>query len=73
MYVYTILFILASMTAIELFTKITSEPKWYAGFCSPQNATNIKRRFEAKTLEFGTLEKMFNYYGYYLEASWIKK
>lgn len=61
------------MTAIEVFKDITSQPKWYAGFCSAQNATNIKARFEAKTLEFGTLEKMFNYYGFYLTASWDKK
>lgn len=61
------------MTAIELFKQITSEPKWYAGFTSPQNATNIKKRFVDKKLEFRTLEKMFNHFGYYLNASWEKK
>jgi hypothetical protein len=58
------------MTAIEVFTEITNKPKWYAGFCSPQNATNIKSRFKAKKLEYATLEKMFNHFGYYLDASW---
>lgn len=61
------------MTAIEVFNLITSEPKWYAGFTTPQNASNIKRRFEAKELGFDVLEKMFNYYGYFLTASWDKK
>lgn len=60
------------MTAIEVFNLITSEPKWYAGFTTPQNATNIKKRFVDKTLGFDVLEKMFNYYGYYLTASWDK-
>lgn len=60
------------MTAIEVFNLITSEPKWYAGFTTPQNATNIKKRFVNKTLGFDVLEKMFNYYGYYLNASWDK-
>ena len=61
------------MTANEVFDLITKEPKWYAGFTTPQNASNIKRRFEDKELEFGTLEKMFNHFGYYLTASWDKK
>ncbi|WP_094570766.1 hypothetical protein [Mucilaginibacter xinganensis] len=61
------------MTAIEVFNLITSEPKWYAGFTSPQNASNIKKRFEAKTLKQKVLEKMFNYYGYQLNESWEKK
>ena len=44
------------MTAIEVFHEITNEPKWYAGFTTPQKASNIKARFNAKTLEFKTLE-----------------
>jgi hypothetical protein len=65
--------IFEAMTAIEVFNTITTEPKWYAGFTTPQNASNIKSRFESQTLEFATLEKMFNHYGYYLTASWDKK
>jgi hypothetical protein len=61
------------MTAIEVFELITKEPKWYAGFTTPQNASNIKKRFDGKKLEFGTLEKMFNHYGYYLTSSWDKR
>ena len=61
------------MTAIELFKKITSEPKWYAGYCSAQNATNIKRRFEAKQLTFDKLQHLFNHFGFFLEAEWVEK
>lgn len=62
------------MTAIEVFNEIISKPKWYAGFVSAQNATNIKRRFKAGKLEYSTLCKMFNYYGYHLtnESPWQK-
>lgn len=61
------------MTAIELFNQITSEPKWYAGYTSPQHANLLKKRFHAKTLEFGTLEKLFNHFGYILDAEWRPK
>lgn len=61
------------MTAIELFNLITCEPKWYAGFTSAQNASNIKKRFNNKELSFEVLQKMFNHFGYYLNASWEKK
>ena len=61
------------MTALEVFNKITETSKWYAGFTSPQNATNIKRQFEAKQLSFKRLSKMFNHFGYKLTASWDKK
>lgn len=61
------------MTAIDLFNEITSEPKWYAGYTNPQNASMIKKRFKEKKLEFGTLQKLFNHFGYFLEADWIKR
>jgi len=62
------------MTGIEVFNEITSKPKWYAGYVSAQNASNIKRRFRAGKLEFSTLVKMFNHFGYFLinESPWIK-
>lgn len=61
------------MTAVEVFKEITGEPKWYVNFTSPQNASNIKKRFEEGELSFKTLEEMFNHFGYYLDASWNKK
>lgn len=61
------------MTAVELFEQITSEPKWYAGYTSPQHANLLRKRFHAKTLEFSTLQKMFNHFGFYLSADWQPK
>ena len=60
------------MTAIELFNHITSQPKWYAGYTSAQHAYLLKKRFKARTLEFATLERLFNHFGYYLDAEWVK-
>jgi len=59
------------MTATELFDHITSESKWYAGYTTPQHANLLKKRFKAGTLEFQTLTKLFNHFGYYLYADWI--
>lgn len=63
-----------AMTAQEVFNEITSKPKWYAGYISPQNATNIKNRFSKGKLEYSTLVKMFNHFGYHLSnnSPWIK-
>ena len=61
------------MTANEVFKEITSKEKWYAGYISAQYATNIKAKFKNGTLPFKTLEKLFDHYGYYLDASWHKK
>jgi hypothetical protein len=61
------------MTDQEVFNKITSTPKWYAGYISPQYATNIKRKFKDGTLPFVTMEKLFNHFGYYMNYSWRRK
>lgn len=60
------------MTATEVFELITNEPKWYVGYTTPQNASNIKKRFSSKELSFEILTEMFNHYGYFLTASWDK-
>lgn len=57
----------------EVFDEITSKPKWYAGYITPQYATNIKRKFKAGTLSLVTMEKLFNHYGYFMNYSWRKK
>jgi hypothetical protein len=66
------MFIFVTMTAGEIFNKIVSEPKWYAGYTSAQHANLIKKRFNDQTLEFKTLTKLFNHFGYYLTSSWDK-
>lgn len=62
------------MTAIEVFNEITCKPKWYAGYVSAQNATNIKRRFKNGKLDYSTLTKLFNHFGYVLinDSPWTK-
>jgi len=61
------------MTAYEVFNEITSEPKWYSGYTTAQNASNIKRKFLNGRLSYETLVKMFNHYGYDLTpGSWSK-
>lgn len=57
----------------EVFEEITSKEKWYAGYISPQYATNIKRKFKSGTLSLVTMEKLFNHFGYYMNYSWRKK
>jgi hypothetical protein len=61
------------MTSKEVFEEITSKEKWYAGYISPQYATNIKAKFKSGKLAFKTLEKLFNHFGYYLNEAWDKK
>lgn len=61
------------MTAIELFSEITSKPKWYAGYTTAQHANLLKKRFEAKTMEFETMQKIFNHFGYYFIGEWEKQ
>ena len=56
----------------EVFKEITSELKWYAGYTTPQNASNIKKRFNDGTLSFATMEKLFNHFGYFMSYSWRK-
>lgn len=58
------------MTSEEVFKTITSEPKWYAGYISPQYATNLKRKFKDGTLPIKTMERLFNHYGYSLKIEW---
>lgn len=61
------------MTAKEVLEDITKDAKWYAGYTTPQNASNIKKRFSDGCLSFETLQNLFNHFGYYLNSSWIKK
>ena len=57
----------------DIFNLITSEPKWYPGNTSDQNASMIKRRYKEKTLSFRALTDLFNYFGYEQNIEWSKK
>lgn len=63
------------MTEHEVFKEITSKEKWYAGYISPQYATNIKGKFNKGELSFKTLSRLFNHFGYYLidKSPWEKR
>lgn len=61
------------MTDKEVFKEITSKPKWYAGYISPQSATNLKARFNDGKVRLDTLVGMFEHFGYKLEKEWQKK
>ncbi len=52
------------MTQSEVFKEIIAIPKWYAGVCSPQNATNMKRRYKEGKLRLDTLSALFAKFGY---------
>ena len=67
------------MDTFEIFTLITSQPKWYAGirvgngYMTAQAANRIKARFDNCTLSKNKIEQIFNHFGYYLEENWIEK
>lgn len=52
------------MTKEEVFKAITSQHKWYIGYCSQGYATQLIQRFEDGRLSEKTIEKMFNHFGY---------
>lgn len=69
------------MTTSELFTQITSKPKWYAGiktylgtFYTPTMAHQTKAAFKKGTLKESTIEKILNHHGYVKnETTWTKQ
>lgn len=61
------------MTEKQVFEEITSKPKWYAGYITPQRASNIKRMYRDGKLPIGTKHKLFNHFGYFTkEIYWSK-
>lgn len=54
------------MNKDEVFKAITSEHKWYLGYCSQGYATQLIQRFEDGRLSDKTIEKLFNHFGYFV-------
>lgn len=52
------------MTTLQLFTLITSEPKWYAGKFSKQHASQIIKSHNAGTMKTQSYEVLFGKFGY---------
>ena len=63
------------MSEKELFEHITSKLKWYIGYCSASNATQLKQRYKVGGVKPETIEKLFKHFGYEKkrEAVWGKK
>jgi len=61
------------MTEQEVFNKIISQHKWYAGYCSKQHANNIKVRFLSGSLTAQSVKKLFDYFGYEQSCGWSLK
>lgn len=68
------------MNTEELWTKVTREPKWYAGlisqngtFYSPQAANRLKKRFRDGTLSQKVIDDVFTQLGYRkVPGTWVK-
>lgn len=59
------------MTTNELFDKITSEPKWWAGKVHKEAGTKIKRKHREG--RYTNYEWLFGLFGYVQEPSnWVK-
>lgn len=63
------------MTKEEVFKTITSQHKWYIGYCSQGYATQLIQRFEDGRLSEKTIEKIFNHFGYCVSTpkQWVKQ
>jgi len=59
------------MTTQEVFTKITNEHKWYAGYCSKQYACILKKRFKNGELTQQKIKEMFGHFGYTMNEVWV--
>lgn len=56
------------MNKKEVFKEITSQHKWYVGYCSQGYATQLVQRFEDGRLSEKTIKKMFKHFGYYIST-----
>lgn len=52
------------MNQTEVFNKITSEHKWYIGFCSQGYASQLSSRFKAGQLKQSTIDSFLETFGY---------
>lgn len=63
------------MTEQEVFNEITSNLKWYVGYCTAAYASELKSKFYAGILGEKAKNKLFNHFGYKVkkESVWEKK
>ena len=62
------------MTEKQVFEQITSQLKWYIGYCSQPYASQLLVRFENGNLKSETINKMFKHFGYVVNepTQWVK-
>ena len=63
------------MNRQEVFNKITSEKKWFTGYCTASYATEMKQKFRVGLLGEKAIERLFEHFGYTIktETQWEKK
>lgn len=63
------------MSQEEVFKEITSQHKFYVGYCSQGYATQLIQRFEDGRLSDKTIQKLFNHFGYVVSkpTEWVKQ
>lgn len=63
------------MTEKEVFKEITSEHKFYVGYCTAAYASELKSKFYAGILGEKAKNKLFNHFGYKVkqETQWERK
>ena len=62
------------MSEKEVFDKITSELKWYIGYCSQPYASQMISRYESGCMKKETINKLFKFFGYVVKepTQWVK-
>ena len=63
------------MNKQEVFNEITSEKKWFTGYCTASYATEMKQKFRVGLLGEKAIERLFEHFGYIIkiETQWEKK
>lgn len=61
------------MTEKEVFKEITSELKWYIGYCSQPYASQLIVRFNNGNLKQETIHNLFKHFGYIIQSDIVWK
>lgn len=59
-------------TKRELFEILTSDPNWYDGLFTYNNAAVIKSRHKTEKLGEETYDEIFFHFGYFKQVTWSK-
>lgn len=59
-------------TQSELFELLTSQPRWYEGYCDANNARQLRYAHRLGSLGQKTYDDIFFHFGYIKLTKWIK-